>query len=466
MLKSTGFVTFMLPLLICLQHLLVIKADPTAEPSTSPYATPSARPSDYPSVRPTARPSKYPSAAPITSQIGLLTMVTEGITINMNSVNPLNEDGTKWFQNKLSEYILNYFQNGSEYSYVGLVQVDVKVTEMDPPFGAAASAGGSLLITYDQKTTYRVLEEENVNSITPKLFVVEPLESLKKREDFVNYIVTDDGSGISTLFSNLNEITQPVLYTNPETSSTIIIAASVGGTVLLLLVGAILYCRKRKRDKFYNQDAANYNPKNMTPGHVQLPVLNDEISTLDDPSPQYGVFQSNKSLQGYGNRSVGTMDPDYVGVYGGAADNSVISSAGGTLGDATRQSTKSILPSVQGGGGEEGVSVFTDDEQSFEAFRIRNNYAGKEEVIEIFAPAGKLGVVIDTPANQGAPVVYNIKDTCPIADKLRVGDKLIAVDDEDVTSFTAVKVSKIISQKSGNAQRKFTIVRSIGNSNR
>lgn len=153
------------------------------------------------------------------------------------------------------------------------------------------------------------------------------------------------------------------------------------------------------------------------------------------------------------------MDPDYVGVYGGAADNSIVSSAGGTLGDATRQSTKSILPSVQGGG----ASVFTDDEQSFEAFRTRDGYAGKEEVIEIFAPAGKLGVVIDTPANEGAPVVYNIKDTCPIADKLRIGDKLIAVDDEDVTSFTAVKVSKIISQKSGNAQRKFTIVRTIGN---
>lgn len=184
--------------------------------------------------------------------------------------------------------------------------------------------------------------------------------------------------------------------------------------------------------------------------------LNDEISTLDDPSPQYGVFQSNKSLQGYGNRSVGTMDPDYVGVYGGAADTSVVSSAGGTLGDATRQSTKSILPGMTQGG-----SVSTGDEQSFEAFRNRNNYNAREEVLEIFAPAGKLGVVIDTP-NSGAPVVYNIKDTCPIADKLRIGDKLIAVDDEDVTSMTAVKVSKVISQKSGNPQRKFTIVRSVG----
>jgi C-terminal processing protease CtpA/Prc len=83
----------------------------------------------------------------------------------------------------------------------------------------------------------------------------------------------------------------------------------------------------------------------------------------------------------------------------------------------------------------------------------------KEEIIEIFAPAGKLGVVIDTP-DDGAPVVHAVKDSSIIAHQIRVGDKLVAVDDQDVTAMTAIKVSKLISKKSANPQRKLTVIRS------
>jgi hypothetical protein len=389
------------------------------------------------------------------TSVDLLTIETERISITMSVVDPLDDSGIEWFQRKLAEYIEDYFQTNSGAENVGLVQVGIRVTGMDPPFGTTSN-DGTLKITYDQSTSYQILNQDEADLVIESLFVIDPLNALRKRRNLVDLMTSDDGTGGNEPFLELVQVSEPIIYKNSGISTAVIAGACVGGVVLLALIAIFFYYRKKRRDKFYNQDAADYNPKNMAPGHVQLPILNDEISTLDDPSPQYGVFQSNKSLQGYGNRSVGTMDPDYVGVYGGAADTSVVSSAGGTLGDATRQSTKSILPGMTQGG-----SVFTEDEQSFEAFRNRNNYNEREEVLEIFAPAGKLGVVIDTP-NSGAPVVYNIKDTCPIADKLRIGDKLIAVDDEDVTSMTAVKVSKVISQKSGNPQRKFTIVRSVG----
>ena len=80
----------------------------------------------------------------------------------------------------------------------------------------------------------------------------------------------------------------------------------------------------------------------------------------------------------------------------------------------------------------------------------------------MLAPAGKLGVVIDTP-DDGAPIVHAIKETSCVANKLKVGDKLIRVDEEDVTAMTAIKVSKLISRKSANATRKLTIVRTIVN---
>jgi len=46
----------------------------------------------------------------------------------------------------------------------------------------------------------------------------------------------------------------------------------------------------------------------------------------------------------------------------------------------------------------------------------------REEYIEIYAPAGKLGVVIDTPMSSSTPIVHAIKDTCPIKNEIVVSD--------------------------------------------
>lgn len=147
--------------------------------------------------------------------------------------------------------------------------------------------------------------------------------------------------------------------------------------------------------------------------------------------------------------SVLTVDYDYSKAYGGAGNYS-LSDAGGTLGSRTRLTAAdaALVPSSAG-------TIFSDDntfDQAYEGVR--------EELLDIYAPSGKLGVVIDTP-NDGPPVVHAVKDTSPIADKVRVGDKLVAVDDEDVRDMTAIKVSKLISKKSTNASRKLTVIRTV-----
>ncbi len=107
---------------------------------------------------------------------------------------------------------------------------------------------------------------------------------------------------------------------------------------------------------------------------------------------------------------------------------------------------------------ESGVSIFSED-PTFDQIYETNVH---EEMLDIFAPAGKLGVVIDTP-NEGAPVVHAVKDSSPIVGKIQVGDKLVAVDDDDVRTMTAIKVSKLLSQRSNNEVRKLTVVRLIKN---
>jgi len=83
----------------------------------------------------------------------------------------------------------------------------------------------------------------------------------------------------------------------------------------------------------------------------------------------------------------------------------------------------------------------------------------REEYIEIYAPKGKLGIVIDTPMSSSTPIVHAIKDTCPIKNEIYVGDKLVAVDDVDVRDYQAVDVSMLIGSKSSQERRKLTIIR-------
>ena len=63
-------------------------------------------------------------------------------------------------------------------------------------------------------------------------------------------------------------------------------------------------------------------------------------------------------------------------------------------------------------------------------------------IIEIFIPAGKLGIVIDASPENGCAYVSEILDGCPIRNemKAKVGDKIIKVDDEDVFNMKAIFV--------------------------
>ena len=103
--------------------------------------------------------------------------------------------------------------------------------------------------------------------------------------------------------------------------------------------------------------------------------------------------------------------------------------------------------------GRIGDSLFSDD-ASFE-----QQFAEEEERFDVVAPAGKLGMVIDTP-NGGLPVVHAIKDTSVLADSVRVGDRLLSVDGEDCTAMSAMQVSKLISLKSEKPARVLVFARS------
>jgi C-terminal processing protease CtpA/Prc len=85
------------------------------------------------------------------------------------------------------------------------------------------------------------------------------------------------------------------------------------------------------------------------------------------------------------------------------------------------------------------VSFFSsDDESSLEKL-------GKSEIVELTAPPGVLGLVIDT-VHGGIPTVFSVKEESVIADKVKEGDRLISVNGVDTTELSARNVSKVISR--------------------
>jgi len=78
------------------------------------------------------------------------------------------------------------------------------------------------------------------------------------------------------------------------------------------------------------------------------------------------------------------------------------------------------------------------------------NMAASSSAPEVFirecmAPAGKLGVVIDTTRN--GPVVHQVKAGSPLENVVFAGDRIIAIDDIDTRGMTASNVTKIMARK-------------------
>ena len=108
---------------------------------------------------------------------------------------------------------------------------------------------------------------------------------------------------------------------------------------------------------------------------------------------------------------------------------------------------------------EEGASTNEESVAVAVAPISQDRKSSSEGMIHIIAPAGKLGVVVATSSQGGPAFVANLREESPLLGKLRRGDKIIEIDDEDVQQLSSIEISKLIARKSRNPQRKFTILR-------
>jgi hypothetical protein len=135
-----------------------------------------------------------------------------------------------------------------------------------------------------------------------------------------------------------------------------------------------------------------------------------------------------------------------AGVAAAATATAAMMAAASDQRSAERETSQSELSQDDGVGSKTG-SKYADSDLPIE-----------EDHFVIYAPAGKLGLVVDNP-DDGAPVVHAIKEDSVLIDQVRVGDRLVGVDEIDVRSLSPVKVSKLISKRSTNPLRKLTLIR-------
>merc|ERR1712003_498689 len=153
----------------------------------------------------------------------------------------------------------------------------------------------------------------------------------------------------------------------------------------------------------------------------------DEVSTLGDPL--YGKGMLIPGLEKDETVTPSTISGDYeysrnYRASAGMAGRERADTLQGSLGSSLKDSAGDLSSFNKMEG-----SIFSDD-ASFE-----RQFTEIEERFEVVAPRG------------GMPVVHAIKDTSILADRVMVGDRLISVDDIDTTGFTAMQVSRLISQK-------------------
>jgi len=86
-------------------------------------------------------------------------------------------------------------------------------------------------------------------------------------------------------------------------------------------------------------------------------------------------------------------------------------------------------------------------------------YSITEDPIEINAPSGKLGLILETAPHNGVPTVTKVKHGSPLEYQVKVDDKLLSVDGLDVTVMKGREVSKLIASKQDNYVRRFIFSR-------
>jgi len=302
--------------------------------------------------------------------------------------------------------------------------------------------------------------------------IAEAFDSSDERFKFIEGL-QNKNKAFSPINAMIVKLDDEVILIKKEKESTAWLFIGIGTGVGAVAISLFLFIgyrrRRRSNDAYENQPSEHDSNGREIVEEINVQNPDTDISTLGDPVYGGPVFGA-QYVQGddQHNESMLSAGYDYKLAYLGAGDLPSVSSAGGTRSAEGNRALADDLTHDEddlrlraGSVDTSRVSEAEVDQSHFEEDNSFDQMYGEDERIDVIAPPGKLGIVIDTPMN-GFPMVHAIKETSVLSDRVRIGDKLVSVDGEDTTELSAIRVSKLISSKAMNAQRHMIFLRSPG----
>lgn len=128
---------------------------------------------------------------------------------------------------------------------------------------------------------------------------------------------------------------------------------------------------------------------------------------------------------------------------------------GADVGTASRMGESTVFSGSKG-------MMFGDDTALEDIYQTPTpNGDSTLDLITVVAPAGPLGIVLDNP-HGALPYVYAIKETSSLHGKVRVGDLLLSVDEVDCRGMSSHTITRFLSSRSANPERKMVLARGTG----
>lgn len=454
----------------------------TNKPSPGPTLTPVVEPTlEAPVDRtvvstnePTLEPTSIPPTNKATSKPALAwqELSALGVLMEMSNTAPLSPASTDVWQRAVSDHVEAEVQRLDNLSSEQ-IRITVKLRKQSPDFVSApptqapvgiesaatlrGQGGGRerilqedlLEIKFDVDIFLQTSETgQDINT-----YLLGAFSSIADKETFRASLQKNDGAAFSD--TNSIGVTVPppptTIERSPSDANTGLIAGMVAvGVSGIALIAFFLYSRQRKRKLIVESDddedlhdppithisGSEVETKNydyVTHVDVEGP---DDVSTLGDPIPP-GLAREVLDPSVADSTS---LDYDFQRKYrrdGPSVASASIDSA--TQGSATIPGTTSLY--------------FEPDDDTLGAQYFAENQ------FNVDAPPGMLGLVLESSAD-GVPTVHAIKSTSPLVTQVKVGDRLLSVDGDDVTVMLASDVSRLIAAKRDFPIRRFVFTRS------
>jgi hypothetical protein len=250
---------------------------------------------------------------------------------------------------------------------------------------------------------------------------------------------------------------EPSPSTGPDASLIgLVVGLGLAGVAIILLAGTFIYLRSRRPPQRYENEGVvplvythpeqSDNAINEYTSEIGF-GFNNDISTLGDPIPKgaAGVAGDQSTI---GSQS---LEYDYQKAFvdqNSLTDSRVVGSAEGGNSRLMTLNTPDD-PALTG--------MFGDDvdNDTFDSSSLT------EEQYEVIAPAGLLGLILESNLEDGRPMVNNVKPSSVLSNVVRIGDRLLSVDGADVTKYSANDVSHLLASKKDQESRVMVFARNL-----